>query len=227
MEKRFLSPVETVTAIINSSVKKSQLSLWNLLTLGIMAGIYIGFGGFRYTVVSQTLGSIDIGLMKLLGAAVFPVGLMLIVFSGSELFTGDTLMTLALMDRRINFSKMLRTWIFVYIGNFIGSIFLAYLIAKAELISPAMSSLIFNIGNGKLSMSFQTAFLRGLLCNILVVLSVWVASAAQDIVSKIFAIWFPIMLFVLSEFEHSVANMFFLPLAKFAGSGISWAYIGC
>lgn len=222
MEKRFLSPVEVSNTIIKSSQAKAGLTTLNSLLLSIMAGIYIGFGSFAYIVVGQTVGSIDIGLMKLLGASVFPVGLMLIVFTGSELFTGDTLMTMGVMDKKITLPQMLRTWFLVYLGNLVGSIILAFAINKAGMITEPVKELAFGIANGKLGLDFGAAIIRGILCNTLVVLAVWFAFSAQDIVSKILGIWFPIMLFVLSGFEHSVANMFFLPLAKFAGLEFSW-----
>lgn len=222
MEKRFLAPSEVAKAIIYSAETKASLSITRLLILGIMAGIYIGFGGFAYIVVSQTLRDIDIGLAKFLGAFVFPVGLMLVVFTGSELFIGNNLMTMAIMDKKITAKEMLRNWILVYLGNLIGSVLLAYAICKSKLVNQNILDFILNIGMDKTSLTFQTAFFRGILCNVLVVLSVWVAAEAQDIASRIFSIWFPIMLFVLSGYEHSVANMFFIPLARIAGLAITW-----
>ncbi|NLJ79225.1 MAG: formate/nitrite transporter family protein [Tissierellia bacterium] len=225
MEKRFFAPSEVVESIIAASKTKANLSTARLLLLGIMAGIYIGFGGFAYMVVMQTLGNIDVGVMKFLGASVFPVGLMLVVFSGSELFTGNNLMTLAVMDKKISFRGLLRNWVLVYIGNLIGSLVLAFMICRANLVDQNVLTLVLSIGASKTSFSFKTAFIRGMLCNILVVLSVWVSSEPQEVVSRIFSIWFPIMLFIISGYEHSVANMFFLPLAKYAGLAISWGDI--
>lgn len=225
MEKRFLAPSEVVKSIITASQTKANLSASRLLILGIMAGVYIGFGGFAYIVVTQPLGNIDVGLMKFLGASVFPVGLMLVVFSGSELFTGNNLMTMALMDRKISVKGLLRNWVLVYLGNFVGSLALAYMICRSNLVDQNVLNLVLGIGASKTALSFKTGFIRGVLCNILVVLSVWVSSEAQDVVSRIFSIWFPIMLFIISGYEHSVANMFFLPLAKYAGLGITWGDI--
>ena len=110
----------------------------------------------------------------------------------------------------------------MYIGNLIGSILLAYTISKAQLVNENIVNSALNIGIAKTSLTFKAAFLKGIFCNILVVLAVWSSSAAQDIASRVLAIWFPIMLFVLSGFEHSVANMFFLPFAKYLGLAISW-----
>lgn len=225
MKKRFLAPSEVAKAIIISSETKANLSTVRLLLLGIMAGLYIGFGGFAYIIVSQTLGNIDMGLAKFLGASVFPVGLMLVVLSGSELFTGNNLMTMALMDKKISLKGLLRNWILVYISNLIGSVLLALIICKSNLVKANVLDFTLKLGLSKTTLGFQTALLRGFLCNILVVLSVWIAAEAQDIASRIFSIWFPIMLFVVSGYEHSVANMFFIPLAKFAGLNITWSNI--
>ncbi len=225
MEKRYLAPSEVAQAIIISAETKASLSITRMLILGIMAGVYVGFGGYGSIVVMQTLGNIDPGLMKFFAGFVFPVGLMLVVFSGSELFTGNNLMTMALMDKKITLAKMLRNWFFVYVGNFIGSIILAYIIHKTQLVNKNILALTLEIGHAKTSLSFQAAFLRGILCNILVVLAVWTATASLDIVSRILSIWFPVMLFILSSFEHSIANMFLLPLAKFSGLATTWSHI--
>ena len=222
MEKRFLAPSETAKAIIISSETKASLSTTRLLILGSMAGIYVGLGGFAFIVISQTLGNIDIGLKKFAGSAVFPVGLMLVVFSGSELFTGNNLMTMALMDKKISLKGLLRNWFLVYLGNFLGSVILAYLIYRSQLVTGSVLDSVISVGDAKTSLNFEAAFIRGILCNILVVLAVWISASSQDIISRIFALWFPVMLFVLCGFEHSIANMLFIPLAKFAGLNSTW-----
>jgi len=190
--------------------------------LGILAGLFIGFGGFGSIIAMQTLKNVDLGIMKLVGAAVFPIGIILVVVAGAELFTGNNLMTLALIDKKITYRRMFRNWILVYFSNFIGALLLAILIDQAQLLSNDALSLTLSIGEGKTSLSFQVALLRGILCNIIVVLAVWMGAAAQDITSRLFAVWFPIMLFVLSGYEHCVANMFYIPLAKFSGLNVSW-----
>jgi len=225
MEKRFFAPSEVAKATIVSAETKANQSIERLLILGIMAGIHIGYGAFAYIVVSQSLSNIDVGLSKLIGASVFPVGLMMVIFTGSELFTGNNLMTMALASKKITIKGLLKNWITVYIGNFIGSVLLAYMISKTGLANENILNFTLNLGMAKTSLTFETALIRGILCNILVVLGVWSATAAQDIISRIFAIWFPIMLFVVSGYEHSIANMFFLPLAKFLGLNIAWADI--
>lgn len=223
MDGRMLTPDEIALATIEAGTKKANLPFYKMILLGILAGIFIGFGAHGSLTVMQTLKEIDIGLMKLLGAVVFPVGLMLVVIAGAELFTGNNLMALALMSKRITFSKILKNWVFVYLGNFIGSVLLVFLIYKSGLVSDNIKDLSINIALSKINLTFSQALIRGILCNILVVLAVWMATGSKDISSKIFAIWFPIMLFVLAGYEHSVANMFYIPLGKLLGANIKWS----
>lgn len=225
MEKRYLVPAEVAEATIKVGIGKANLPILRMMLLGIFSGMFIGFGAYGDIVVMQTLKNIDIGIMKMVGGMIFPVGLMLVVMCGAELFTGNCLMTMALMDKKITLSNMLKNWVFVYIGNFIGSVLLVWVIYKTGLLKDAAAEMSVGIGKSKLALPFDVAFLRAILCNIIVVLAVWMATAAQDVVSKIFACWFPIMLFVLSGYEHSVANMFFLPMAKFLGLSASWGEI--
>ncbi len=225
MEKRYLVPAEVAEATIKGGIGKANLPIGRTVLLAIFAGMFIGFGAYGDIVVMQTLKNIDIGLMKFMGACIFPVGLMLVVMAGAELFTGNNLMTLAFMDKKITLKGVLKNWTFVYIGNFIGSVALAFILYRCGLLKDAAADLSIGIAKGKLGLTFEVAFLRGILCNIMVVLAVWMATAAQDVVSKIFACWFPIMLFVLSGYEHSVANMFFIPMAKFLGLSASWGEI--
>lgn len=195
-----------------------------MLLLGIFAGVFIGFGAHANIVVIQTLGSIDEGLAKLLGAAVFPVGIILVIMAGAELFTGNNLLTLALLDGKITFKKMLTNWSVVYLGNFLGSIILAFLLSASGLYeSEAMAAKAISIANKKISATFIQAMFRGIGCNMLVVLACWMQAGSREMTGKIFSLWFPVMLFVLSGYEHSIANMFFIPLGMFLGGGITWA----
>ena len=171
-------------------------------------------------IVSQSIGGIDIGLAKLLGAMIFPVGLMLVVVCGAELFTGNNLMTIAVLDKKITIQQMFRNWGLVWIANLIGSLFLAILVYYSNLLTGDALSKAISTAEIKVGLPILQAFFRGILCNIVVVLAVWLATSAQDIVSKIFACWFPIMLFVLCGFEHSVANMFFIPMGMMLGANI-------
>lgn len=221
MEKRFLAPKEIANAMINVGVGKANLKTSAMIYLGILAGMYIGFGGLANTIISQTLGNIDPGFAKFAGAAVFPVGLMLVVVAGAELFTGNNLMTLAVMNKKITLSQMLRNWGVVWVANFVGSVLLALVVFYGGVLSGDAGTKAIAIAESKASLDIATLILRGILCNILVVLAVWMATSSQDIISKLFACWFPIMLFVLCGFEHSVANMFFMPMGMLLGAKVT------
>lgn len=223
MEKRFLAPKEIANTMINVGVGKSNLKTSAMIYLGILAGMYIGFGGLANTIISQTLGNIDPGLAKFAGAAVFPVGLMLVVIAGAELFTGNNLMTLALVNKKITMSKMLRNWGVVWVANLIGSILLVLIVFYGDILAGDAATKAIAIAETKASLGVGTMIFRATLCNIMVVLAVWMAASAQDIISKIFACWFPIMLFVLCGFEHSVANMFFIPMGMILGAKVTFA----
>lgn len=225
MSKAFLTPGEIAESTIATGVKKANRSTVSMLILGIFAGLYIGFGAHADITIMQTFSKIDVGLAKFLGAAVFPVGLILVIVAGAELFTGNCLMTMALADKKIRFKQLLRNWVFVYLGNFIGSVILAIALVAAGSYSAGspMTETAFSIATGKMGASVAQIIIKATFCNILVCLAVWMAYGAKDITSKIIAIWFPVMTFVMVGFEHSIANMFFLPLAKFAGFEVTWA----
>ena len=221
MDKRFLTPEEVANATINASIKKASLDTTSCIWLGILAGIFIGLGGAGNILASQTLSNIDASLARLVGATVFPVGLMLVVICGAELFTGNNLMTLAVMNKKITLRELFRNWSLVYIANFIGSTLLAVAIFYAGTFNGDASNKVISIAQSKSTLTILEALIRGILCNMIVVLAVWMATAAQDIISKIFACWFPIMLFVLCGFEHSVANMFFIPMGMLLGANVT------
>ncbi len=222
MEKRFLAPKEIANAMVNVGVGKANLPVGSMFLLGILAGAFIGFGGLGNTIASQTFAGIDPGVAKLIGAAVFPVGLMLVVICGAELFTGNNLMTLALMNNKITAGQMLKNWCVVWLGNLVGSLCLALIVYYGGVLGdPAATAKAVGIAEAKAGLDISVMIFRGILCNILVVLAVWMATSAQDIISKIFACWFPIMLFVLCGFEHSVANMYFIPVGMLLGANVS------
>jgi formate/nitrite transporter len=161
------------------------------------------------------------GLVKFAAGAVFPVGLMLVVIGGSELFTGNCMFApISVLNGEASVKGLLKNWSFVYLGNFLGSIFVAYFLAYqcGFFDNLPWASWAATVANTKCGLDFGTAFLRGIGCNWLVCLSVWLAISSEDVISKIFACWFPIMAFVTIGFEHSVANMFFIPLGIFAAN---------
>lgn len=225
MEKRFLAPKEVANAIVNVGVMRANLKTAPMICLGILAGLFIGFGGLGNIIISQTLGNIDVGLAKFAGAAVFPVGLMLVVIAGAELFTGNNLMTLSFMEKKITLPQMFRNWGIVWIANLVGSLLLVLIVFYGGVLSGDAATKSIAIAEAKASLDITTLIFRGILCNTLVVLAVWMATSAQDIISKIFACWFPIMLFVLCGFEHSVANMYFIPMGMILGAKVTMAQL--
>ncbi len=217
------SPAEIAEIWINNGVKKAGLPVGKMIVLGMMAGMFIGFGADVFVLATSAGGDAFQSMVaKLIGSALFPVGLMMVILCGAELFTGNNLLTLALMDKKITAGGMLKNWVIVYIGNFIGSVIIALILAKTGLLSDAAGERAMAIAAAKTSIPFMPALLRGIACNILVVLACWMQAGAKDLIGKIFAIWFPIMMFVFAGFEHSVANMTYIPLGIFLGADVTW-----
>ncbi|MCK4436792.1 formate/nitrite transporter family protein [bacterium] len=207
------------TVAQNVGVKKTTSPWATVLVLGILAGAYIGFGGLLSTTVTFDMASrFGIGFTKFIAGTVFSVGLMLVVIAGAELFTGNNLMISSAMAKEITFGIMAKRWTLVYIANFIGSVLLALLFYFSGLWKTgggALGTAAVNIAYSKVTLSFSEALFRAIGCNWLVCLAVWMALAARQTVGKIFAILFPIMAFVAIGFEHSVANMYFIPTGIF------------
>lgn len=204
-------------------VQKVNASISKLVILGILAGAYIAFGAALATVVGHDAAKyVGLGLARLVSGAVFSLGLMLVVIAGAELFTGNNLMLMSVLDKKSSFGKMLFKWAVVFAANFIGAIFLAYLFYKTGLWkmgdNMAVGANALKLANFRMSLTFTEALTRGILCNWLVCLAVWMAIASRDVVGKIFACFFPIMAFVASGFEHCVANMYFIPMGLFLKS---------
>lgn len=212
----FKTPIELAKAACTASQAKSKWSVSQMLILGILAGAYIAFAGYLCTVVTQDMAKyMGVGFTKFMGGAVFSVGLMLVVIAGAELFTGNCMMPLGSLAGCTPLKGILRNWFWVYIANFIGSILIAILIYNTGLWHGPVGVNALKIAAGKMSLPMGQAFFRGLLCNWIVVLAVWMSMAATDVVGKIFACFFPIMLFVASGFEHSIANMYFMAMGLF------------
>lgn len=209
-------------------VKKVNGSVGKIAILGIFAGAYIAFGAALATLIGHDLAKyVGLGLAKLITGAVFSVGLMLVVIAGAELFTGNNLMLMSVLDKRTPLGKMLSKWGLVYVTNFIGAILLAYLYYNTNLWKAgdtAVGLAALKIANAKVNLTVAEALTRSILCNWLVCLAVWMAIASREVAGKILAIFFPIMAFVALGFEHSVANMYFIPMGIFLkGAGISAA----
>ncbi|MBN1934693.1 MAG: formate/nitrite transporter family protein [Anaerolineae bacterium] len=222
----FKAPGEIVDSACTIGKAKSENNWLKLLVLAFLAGAYIAFGS---TVAIATGKGITAegfgGLSKLIFAGTFPVGLMLVVIAGSELFTGNVgVITPSCLAGKAKWTGLLRNWGIVYIGNFIGSVFVAFLVGKlgGNLFgSDPYVGAVKGIAEGKVALSFWAAFWRGVGCNWLVCLAVWLAVSANDVAGKVWGIWFPIMAFVAIGLEHSIANMFFIPLGMFYGANVS------
>ena len=223
------TPAEIADIWISNGIKKAGLPVGKMLVLGMLAGMYIGFGADVFLLATSAGGdALQTMIGKLAGAALFPVGLMMVILCGAELFTGNNLLTLALMDKKITAGQMLRNWVVVYIGNLIGSVILAFVLAKSGLFADAAGERAMAVAAAKTSIPFMQAVLRGIGCNVLVVLACWLQAGAKDMIGKIFSIWFPIMMFVFAGFEHSVANMTYIPLGMFLGADVSiGAFLAC
>jgi len=218
----FKSPLETAKAVQVTGTAKTLMPWDKLVLMGFLAGAYIAFGSLLALIVTagMTRAGYPIGLYRFAFGAVFPVGLMLVVIAGSELFTGNCMFpTLAVIHGKAKLSGLGKNWLGSYVGNFIGGVFVAGVLTflTGLIIAPktgAVASAYFlnsqAVYNAKLALPFWDAFYRGIGCNWLVCLSVWLAVASDDTIGKIFGIWFPIMAFVAIGFEHSVANMFFI-----------------
>jgi len=215
----FLSPKEVAESVVESSKNKSELQILPMLLLGMLAGVYIGFGAELCTMVTHDLSKyLGLGFAKFMGGSVFTVGLMLVVLAGAELFTGNCLMLTGVLARKVKVMGMLRNWLFVYFANFAGSILLVIIMYYSNLWKVGnlgVGAAALKVAAGKVNLSFLEALCRGIACNWLVCLAVWLAIAGKDSISKIFGIYFPIMAFVASGFEHSVANMYFIPIGLF------------
>lgn len=211
------SPAEIANNYIQIGVGKTKLSIPKMLLLGILAGMFIALAG-----VACIVGNAYIN--KALGAALFPAGLAMVIICGSELFTGNCLMIIPVLTGDTKIHLVLKNWLFVYIGNMIGAMLVAGLTVLAGTYSAdVVFETAASFATAKVSLAFGPAFVRGILCNILVCLAVWMAFAAKSVAGKVIGLFLPIWVFVISGFEHSVANMLYIPVGLFLGvEGVSW-----
>jgi formate transporter len=215
------SPREISEKIGSVGVSKARLSFLQTAMLGVLAGAFIGLGALYYTLVASD-ASLGFAATRVLGGFVFSLGLVLVSVGGAELFTGNNLMVMAWADRRITAVELLRNWSVVYVANAVGAVGLAltvYLANHGAMNGGAVGAAYVKIAAAKTALPFGEAFFKGVLCNVLVCLAVWLAMAGRTVVDKIVAIALPISAFVAAGFEHSVANMYFIALGwMLAGS---------
>jgi formate/nitrite transporter len=213
------TPKEIAARIESVGVSKSLNDPIRVLALAILAGAFIALGAVFFTIVTYDSSHIAAGVMRLLGGLVFCLGLILVVVAGAELFTGNNLIVMAYVDGKVSFGQLMKNWLIVYIGNFIGAVGILLLIYFSNhwLIGDgAVGTKAILIANSKVNLTWTEAFSRGILCNILVCLAVWLCFAGRSVVDKVVAIIFPITAFVAMGFEHSVANMYFIPAGLMA-----------
>jgi formate transporter len=227
-------PAKMASRMEEVGVAKAELKAETMFALAMLAGAFIGTGAIFCTVVTTGLAAAGVGygLIKLLGGLVFCLGLIAVIVAGAELFTGNNLIIMGFANGRVPLSGLLRNWVIVYLGNFVGSILTAlvmFLTKQYMSASGALGANALGIANAKCSLGFIQAVALGIMCNALVCLAVWLCLSARSTTDKIAAIIFPITAFVAAGFEHSVANMYFIPVGLFvkgfAGSDF-WAAIG-
>lgn len=207
------TPAQMAARVEKAGIVKGNLDFLSTLTLSILAGAFIAFGAvlFTYVIHDSNLSS---GLTKLIGGLVFCLGLILVVVAGAELFTGNNLIIMAYVSRKITLERLLRNWIIVFSGNLIGALAIVSLVSQTghwTTARGAVGAQALLIANGKVHLTFAQALSRGILCNILVCLAVWLCFSGRSVTDKVLAIIFPITAFVALGFEHSVANMYFIP----------------
>lgn len=220
----FTLPAQIVAANITAAKGKTELSILRLVLLGTFAGMFIAGGAAASSVAMHAVS--NVGLARLVAGVIFPVGLMMIVFVGGELFTGDCLMIMGCLHGKISVGSMLRVLAVVFCSNFFGAALFAALVNSSgqfTYTNNLLGAFTIKVALGKVNLSFLSAFLSGLLCNFFVCIAVLMAAAAKDIAGKALAIFFPIMAFVVSGYEHCVANMYYIPAGIFAASSEVYA----
>ena len=216
MENNFNTPAQVFEANMKAGEGKVQLPLLKCILLGLMAGAFIAFGG-----ATSSAAIHNQGVAKALAGTIFPVGLMMIVFVGGELFTGDCLMLAGVVDKRFSALQLIKTLIIVWLSNMAGAILIAALVYYSGLLdytSGALGAFTIKVAYGKCTITPFKAICSGILCNILVCIAVLMATAARDIAGKVWAIFFPICAFVVGGWEHCVANMFYIPAGIIAAT---------
>ncbi len=201
------------------SIKKASHPIWKMLILGFMAGAFIAFGA---NASSAAAFSIDnYGVSKLVAGIIFPVGLMFVILGGAELFTGNMLISIGVLNKKVPVQGMLKNWTFIFLGNLMGAVTVAFLVSQTTQLDAAHGALgayAIKVATGKVNLTFSQAFFSAILCNWIVCQTVFIIFSTRNVTGKIFAMFFPILLFVVSGFEHIVANMYYLFMGLFATS---------
>ena len=208
---------ETTANYANAGAAKAKLPVSKMLLLGILAGFLIGFPSCVTNMATYALDNNS--TIRMVSGLLFAFGLGMVVITGAELFTGNTLITISVLDKKATLAGMLRNWVFVYIGNFVGSLVLSFICAQFGWLSAgsnALAAFSMKLAVGKMTMPFQNAFFMGVLCNILVTIGVLLSLSGKDGVSRLIGAWAPVMFFVTCGFNHSIADMTYCMLGLFA-----------
>ncbi len=213
------TPKEIIELNMNSAVNKANLKLSRMIALGIMAGMFIALGGAASNTAVH--GIADVGIARTVAGVIFPVGLLMIVFVGGELFTGNTLMIMAALDKRIKVTSLLRNLCVVYLSNLVGSLIIDFLVfysGNLDYSDGALGAYTIKVALSKASITPLKGITSGILCNFLVCMAILMSTAAKEAPGKILGVWFPIFAFVVGGFEHIVANMYYIPIGILAAS---------
>lgn len=219
------TPKQMAARVETAGVTKARIPTLPLLMLAILAGAFIAFGAMVYT-MTVTGSTFGFGPTRLLGGMAFSLGLILVLVGGAELFTGNSLIVMAWADRKVTTRALLRNWGIVYLGNLIGALGSAMLVWFSGVLTiggGAVAETAMAIAAGKVDLGWQEAFVRGILCNVLVCLAVWLCFAARSVTDKVLAILFPITAFVALGFEHSIANMYLIPVGMLVADAVDLA----
>lgn len=217
MEQHFNTPSEVIDTNMKAGEGKAHLPLGKMILLGIMAGAFIALGGATSSTAAHAID--NVGLARFVAGIIFPVGLMIIVFVGGELFTGNCLIVMDVVGKKVTWFECIRNLIVVYFSNLIGALIidtLIYFSGNLDYTGGLLGAYAIKVAVGKVGISPLKGITSGILCNILVCIAILMAVAATDIVGKVWAIFFPIMAFVVGGFEHCVANMFYIPTGVMA-----------
>ncbi len=212
------APAEVARRVETAGIAKAGLGVMPTLALGVLAGAFVSFGAYFF-LIAVTDSGLGWGAERILGGICFSLGLVLVIVAGAELFTGNNLIVIAWADRKIGTGRLLRNWGLVYVANLVGALATALIIHWSGVMAGhdgAVAETARRVAAAKAALPFGEAFFRGVLCNALVCLACWLAMAAHAVSGKILAIVFPIAAFVAAGFEHSVANMFLIPLGALA-----------
>ena len=215
---------ETANNYVTAGVAKTKYSIPKMLVLGILAGLLIGFPSC--VTEMATFSVTNTSMVRMISGLLFAFGLGTVILTGAELFTGNTLITMSLLDRKVTLPAMLKNWLFVYIGNFLGSMLLSAICAYFGWLSAGSNALAVSamkMAVGKMTMPFQNAFFMGVLCNILVTIGVLMSLAGKDGTSRFIGAWVPVMFFVTCGFNHSIADMTYCMLGLFAKNVTAYA----